>query len=262
MVGGIIMAHGDDKGLRLPPRLAPIQVVIVPIVKKDADREAVEGAGETEREAWERLPCVEACHGCTLLARRVKSSMSRYPSLPSSLTARQLCAAAEAAGLRARVDDRPDRSPGWKFSDWEMRGVPVRVEVGPRDVQQGTCVVARRDRPGKEGKEAGVPMEAGAFVAHVRGALDGVQASLFEEARAFRDANIVDVASYDELVRAVGEGKWARGGWAASDADERRVKEETGGTLRCFPFEQPVGPKTCLMTGKPAEEVAIFAKAY
>lgn len=108
----------------------------------------------------------------------------------------------------------------------------------------------------------GVPMEPAAFVAHVRALLADVQAALLAEAKAFRDANIVDVASYDELKAAVAAGKWARGGWAGSDAQETQIKEETQATLRCFPFEQPAGPHTCFMTGAPAAEVAIFAKSY
>uniref|UniRef100_A0A7S0RZ60 proline--tRNA ligase n=1 Tax=Chlamydomonas leiostraca TaxID=1034604 RepID=A0A7S0RZ60_9CHLO len=220
MIGGIIMTHGDDKGLRLPPRIAPVQVVIVPIVKKEGDRPAV-------------MDAVAA-----------------------------LEAAAKGAGIRVKVDADSRQTPGWKFNHWEMKGVPVRVEVGPKDVEAGGCVVARRDKPGKEGKQMGVPMEASAFVAHLHKTLEEVQGALLAEARAFRDAHIVDVKSYDELKAAIAEGKWARGGWAASDEDEKRVKEETQATLRCFPFEQPAGPHTCLMTGKPADEVAIFAKSY
>jgi prolyl-tRNA synthetase len=220
MVGGIIMAHGDDAGLRLPPALAPLQVVVIPILKKGADAAAVLAA------------------------------------------AAGMEAALKAAGVRAKVDAGSERTPGWKFNHYELRGVPVRVEVGPRDVEAGTCVVARRDRAGKEGKEAGVPLEAGAFVAHVSALLGEVQASLLAEATAFRDANIVDVASYAELQAAIAAGKWARGPWAGSDEEEGRVKDETQATLRCFPFDQPPHGGVCLLSGRPAAEVAIFAKAY
>ncbi|GIL59364.1 hypothetical protein Vafri_14248 [Volvox africanus] len=220
IIGGIIMTHGDDKGLRLPPRVAPIQAVIIPIVKKEEDR------------------------------------------VPVNEAAQRLADAAKAAGIRVKVDADERQTPGWKYNHWEMRGVPVRVEVGPRDVQSGTCVTARRDMPGKEGKQMGVSMEPAAFVAHVQGLLGEIQAGLTAQAAAFRDANIVDVRTYDELKEAIATGKWARGGWAASDEDEKRVKEETQATLRCFPFDQPEGPHTCLMTGQPASEVAIFAKSY
>ena len=220
MVGGVIMTHGDDAGLRLPPRLAPTQVVIVPILKKGTDSDAV----------------IAAAQG--------------------------LETALKAAGVRAQLDASQERTPGWKFNYYEMRGVPVRVEIGPRDVEAGTCVVARRDVAGKEGKVMGVPLEAGAFVGHVQGVLEEVQAALLADATAFRDANIVDVTSFEELKAAVGEGKWARGPWAGTDEEEEGVKEATQATLRCFPFEQPAHGGVCLMSGRPATEVAIFAKAY
>lgn len=220
MLGGIIMTHGDDKGLRLPPKLAPVQVIIVPIIKKDTGREEVMAAVD------------------------------------------QLCRDLKAAGVRVRVDDNELKTPGWRYNFWEMKGVPVRVEVGPKDVAQGTCVVARRDKPGKEGKEFGVPISGSGAVSHIQQVLDNVQQSLLEEARSFREQHTVDVTSYEELRKAISEGNWVRCGWAGSDEDEVRVKEETGATLRCFPFQQPPGPHTCIMTGGPAQEVAIFAKAY
>jgi prolyl-tRNA synthetase len=220
LIGGIIMTHGDDKGLRLPPNVAPTQVVIVPIVKKDADRAAVNAAADA------------------------------------------LKAALADAGVRVKVDGNELKTPGWRYNYWELKGVPLRVEVGPRDVEAGACVVARRDRPGKEGKEMGVSMEPAAFVGRVKALLADVQAALLQEAAAFRDANIVDVSSYDELKAAVAAGKWARGGWAGSDEQEKQIKEETQATLRCFPFDQPAGPHTCFMTGAPAAEVALFAKSY
>ncbi|GAX72561.1 hypothetical protein CEUSTIGMA_g17.t1 [Chlamydomonas eustigma] len=220
MIGGIIMTHGDEKGLRMPPKLAPIQAVLIPIIKKETDREPVMAA----------------------IAK--------------------LEATAKSAGFRVKVDADTRQTPGWKYNHWEMKGVPVRIEVGPKDVETNTCVTARRDKPGKEGKVFGVPMEAEGFTTHMKTLLDEIQASLLAEAHEFRNANIVDVKSYEELKAAVAEGKWARGGWAASDDDERKVKEETQATLRCFPFEQPAGPHICFMTGAPAQEVAIFAKSY
>jgi prolyl-tRNA synthetase len=117
-----------------------------------------------------------------------------------------------AAGVRVKLDDDTRNSPGWKFNHWEMKGVPIRIEVGPKDVAKDSCVLARRDKPGKEGKEFGVPVEAASLVAKVNGVLDEVQAALFREAKAFRDENIVDVASYDELKAAVGGGGWGGGG--------------------------------------------------
>jgi len=220
MIGGIIMAHGDEKGLRFPPRLAPIQVVIVPIYRKESEREAV-------------LASAAALHH-----------------------------AAEAAGIRSKLDDDDQRKPGWKFNFWEMKGVPIRVEVGPRDVKDGSCVTARRDIPGKEGKTFGVSVEPEVFVPHLHEMLDAVQLSLLESATSFRDENIVDVQSFAELQSVVQEGKWARGPWAGSYSDEEMIQESTSATLRCFPFEQPEGPLRCFLTGQPAQEVAIFAKSY
>ncbi|CAN1746146.1 Proline--tRNA ligase, chloroplastic/mitochondrial [Linum perenne] len=168
----------------------------------------------------------------------------------------------QSAGVKVKFDDTDTRTPGWKFNFWEMKGVPIRIEIGPRDVSSGSVVISRRDVPGKQGKVFGISMEPSILVGYVKDKLDEVQASLLEKAISFRDSNIVDVSSYEELKEAISVGKWARGPWSASDEDEARVKEETGATIRCFPFDQPKGTKTCLMTGQPAEEVAIFAKSY
>ncbi|KAF2921567.1 proline--tRNA ligase, chloroplastic/mitochondrial [Oryza sativa Japonica Group] len=219
-VGGIIMTHGDDAGLMLPPNIAPIQVVIVPIWKKGDEKSAV---------------------------------MEAVSSVQNTL---------KEAGIRVKVDDSELRTPGWKFNFYEMKGVPIRLEIGPRDVTNKSVVISRRDIPGKQGKEFGVSMDPSILVDHIKGRLVEIQASLLQKAIAFRDSNIVDVSSYGELKEAIAEGKWARGPWSASDADELKVKEETSATIRCFPFEQPEGAKKCFMTGNPAEEVAIFAKSY
>ncbi len=217
-VGAIIMTHGDDQGLILPPRLAPIQVVIVPIWKKSAEKEAV-------------LPAARA------LAERLRE-----------------------AGVRVRVDEADNKTPGWKFNYWEMKGVPLRVEIGPRDVAKNAVVLARRDVPGREGKIFGVPVaEAPERIARM---LEEIQAALLQRATEFRDANIHDVASYDELKEVIAAGGWARGWWGGTTEEEVRIKEETGATIRCIPFEQPEGAGTCFYTGRPAEKVALFAKAY
>ncbi|KAF5198307.1 Proline--trna ligase [Thalictrum thalictroides] len=219
-VGGIIMTHGDDAGLMLPPKLAPIQVVIVPIWKKSEEK-------------------VNVLEAAVSVEKVLKTS-----------------------GIKVKLDDSEQRTPGWKFNFWEMKGVPIRIEIGPRDVSSGTLVVSRRDVPGKQGKVFGISMERSTLESYVKDKLDEIQSSLLEKAEAFRDSNIVDVNSYDELKVAISQGKWARGPWSASETEELKVKEETGATIRCFPFEQPQGTKTCLMTGKPADEVAIFAKSY
>ncbi|KAM5572809.1 proline--tRNA ligase, chloroplastic/mitochondrial [Rosa sericea] len=219
-VGGIIMTHGDDTGLMLPPKIAPIQVVIVPIWKKEDDKAGVLNAASSVKDAL------------------------------------------HTAGIKVKLDDTDQRTPGWKFNFWEMKGVPLRIEIGPRDVSSQSVVVCRRDVPGKQGKVFGISMEPSILEVYIKDKLDEIQSSLLGQATSFRDSNIVDVSSYDELKVAISQGKWARGPWSASDKDELKVKEETGATIRCFPFDQPHGIKTCLMTGNPAEEVAIFAKSY
>ncbi|OYT70377.1 MAG: proline--tRNA ligase [Chloracidobacterium sp. CP2_5A] len=216
IVGAIIMVHGDDQGLILPPRLAPFQAVIVPIHKNDDERAQV----------------MEVVAGAQ----------------------RELAA----AGIRVKVDARDGLTPGFKFNDWEMRGVPLRIEVGPKDVAKRTVALARRDRPGKEGKTL-VSRDGLAAVASAT--LDDIQAALLAKATAFRDANIRDVATYDAFKEAIEIG-FARAWWAGDAALEQRIKEETKATLRCIPLDQPGGTGPCFMTGRPAATQAIFARAY
>jgi prolyl-tRNA synthetase len=219
MVGAVIMAHGDDQGLRLPPKLAPIQVVVVPIWRKDVERTAV----------------LELCDS--------------------------VLAQLKAAGLRVKLDGREDQTPGFKFNDWEMRGVPVRIEIGPRDVQSNAVVLARRDQPGKEGKRFGVPVAG--LAAEVQALLTEVQASLLAQATAYREANTTTVSSYDAFKEVLdGPGGFIRVHWAGSDEDEARIQEETRATLRCLPLDAPEGEGVCFLTGKKTDRVAIFARAY
>ena len=217
MVGAVVMTHGDDKGLRLPPKLAPYQVVIVPIFKDDSQRGAV-------METVERLRL-----------------------------------ALDHAGLRVHVDTRDGQSPGFKFNDWEMRGVPVRMEIGPRDVEKNNAVLARRDVLGRQGKQF---VSQDGIVEVVQSLLADIQSSLLEDARVFRDAHISDAATYDELRSVVGGGDWARVFWDGTDDDEEAVKDDTGATIRCFPFDQPYEPGKCVVSGRTTERVALFAKAY
>jgi len=216
MVGGIIMVHGDDQGLVLPPRLAPVQVVIVPIWKNDEEKSAVVAAAE------------------------------------------QLQAALVAANVRVKLDSRDEYSPGWKFNEWELRGVPIRMEVGPRDVANQQVVLARRDRPGKVGK-AFVPMAG--IVPAVSDLLVDIQGSLLARAAEFRDANTREVDDYVSLQEAVDEG-FARAWWCGSIACEDKIKEDTKATTRCIPFDQPGGKGRCVVCGEEATEMAIFARAY
>lgn len=215
MVGAVVMCHGDDQGLVLPPHLAPIQVVIVPIWRKDAERAAV----------------VEA-------AQKIKAQLKGI--------------------VRAELDQREGLSPGWKFNDWEMRGVPLRIEIGPRDVANQSVMVARRDIPGREGK---VQIAITELTASLPALLESVQTAIYQRALAFRDSHIVDVTTYEELREAVETG-FARAWWAGGTADEATIKEDCKATVRCIPTDQPGGSGTCVFTGKPATEVAIFGKSY
>jgi prolyl-tRNA synthetase len=216
VIGAIVMAHGDDQGLILPPRLAPWQAVIVPIYKNDA----------------EQGPVME-------VVTRLRAELA-------------------AEDIRVKVDDRETLSPGFKFNDWEMRGVPLRIEVGPKDVQKGTAALARRDQPGKEGKSF-VP-QAG-LADQVAETLMEIQASLFERALAFRRANTREPRDYSEFKDAVEKG-WAHVWWAGSREDEAKIKEETKATIRCIPLEQSGGEGRCFYTGQPAKEKVIFARSY
>jgi prolyl-tRNA synthetase len=162
------------------------------------------------------------------------------------------------ADVRVTLDQREGLSPGWKFNDWEMRGVPVRVELGPKDVAKQSAVLARRDRPGREGKVsaplADLPQAIGRLLVEI-------QQSLHDKALAFRKANTKDANTYDDLARAVETG-FAYSPWCGSPNCEAKIKEETRATMRCIPFDQSGGPVACVCCGQPATERAIFARAY
>ncbi|MCI0403723.1 MAG: proline--tRNA ligase [Acidobacteria bacterium] len=216
VIGAVIMVHGDDQGLVLPPRLAPFQVVVVPIFKSDEEKAVV---------------------------------------LPAAV---KVVEALAASGVRVKLDAREGVTPGFKFNDWEMRGVPLRVEVGPKDVAKQSVVLARRDRPGKEGKTfaslAGLPET-------VKQLLVDIQAALFERALAFRRAHTVETSEYAEFKAAVENG-FVLSHWCGAAACEEKIKEETKATLRCIPLEQTTDPGRCVVCGQPAKEKAFFGKAY
>jgi len=156
------------------------------------------------------------------------------------------------------MDEREGVSPGFKFNDWEMRGIPLRLEIGPKDVAKGSVVLARRDRPGKEGKAF---VEQQGLAASVAQLLEEIQKSLYDRALAFRLANTFEPATYDEFKNAVEKG-FAFSWWCGSSECEANIKEETKATMRCIPLEQPGGSGKCIHCGLPAKEKAIFARAY
>jgi prolyl-tRNA synthetase len=183
--------------------------------------------------------------------------------------ARKAEAQLKQAGIRVHFDGREELTPGFKFNDWEMRGVPVRIEIGPKDVQQNAVVLARRDSSreieaagGPKAKQFGVPVDGLAAV--VSNLLTGIQASLLQQATAMRDANtLTGIRSYDEFKQVLeGQGGFLRVHWAGSSEDEDTIKTDTKATIRCFPFEAPEGEGVCFYTGKPTNRVAIFARAY
>lgn len=216
MIGAIIMVHGDDQGLILPPRIAPTQTVLIPIYKTDAEKSTV-------MEAADRV------------SRELK-----------------------AEGIRLKVDAREEVTPGFKFNDWELRGVPLRIEVGPRDVEKESVTLGRRDIAGKAGKSSASRTN---LPAAVKTALAEVQASLLSRATAFRDANIHDPRTYDELVQVLQDG-WAFSWWCGSAECEARVKQDTKATTRNIPLEQPGGTGRCIVDGEPADKKVYFARAY
>jgi prolyl-tRNA synthetase len=164
------------------------------------------------------------------------------------------------------LDEREGSSPGWKFNDWEMRGVPLRVELGPKDVAKQAAVLARRDRPGREGK---VSAPLAGMLAAIEKLLTEIQQALHDKALAFRKANTHDATTYDELKKAVEMG-FAYSYWCGSGECEAKIKEETRATMRCIPIDQslgesnarPAGPGMCVYCGKSAPARAIFARAY
>ena len=213
LVGGVIMTHGDDSGLVLPPRVAPYQVVIVPIGRENW-REAV-------------LPRAQA----------IKSELA-------------------AAGIRVTLDERDER-PGWKFAEWELRGVPLRVEIGPKDIEKSSVLVARRDTREKQN------MAMDGLAASLRTLLDEVQRSLIERARRFREEHTVRVTSYDEF-KQVMEGRpgFVIAAWCGSAECEAQIKTDTQATIRNMPIDGTAPSGSCIRCDAPAMAEAWFAKAY
>jgi prolyl-tRNA synthetase len=215
LVGGIIMTHGDNEGLRLPPHVAPVQVIVVPIYKSDDERGAV-----------------------LQLSFKIRDALAGN-------------------GVRVKVDDRDQHRPGYKFSEWELKGVPVRIEIGPEEVSSDEVVLVDRTTGDKQ-KRAG-----GTVIADMAATLEGVQRSLYEDAKAFREANTHEAADYEELRTGIeSEGGFWIGPWCGDQACEEKVSVDTKATIRVLPVtrEDPGGP--CAVCGQPGVERATWAKAY
>ncbi|MFQ6613354.1 MAG: proline--tRNA ligase, partial [Fidelibacterota bacterium] len=214
LVGAVVMAHGDDKGLRLPPKIAPIQVIIVPIYRKPEDR------------------------------KRIADYLKAFTSVLKEKNIRL-------------QEDWSDASPGFKFNEWEMKGVPLRLEVGPRDVEKGQVVLVRRDTGEK------LFLDKDSLAEEIPRLLEDIQGELFRQALEFRERNTHKVSDFDEFREIIdGPGGFIRCGWDGTRETEAAVKEATRATIRCIPFdEQPEG-LTCVFSGRPARHEVIFARAY
>ncbi len=210
LIGAIIMTHGDDNGLVLPPAVAPVQVVVIPIAAHK------EGVTEAATAVYERLKTV----------------------------------------CRAKIDTG-DQSPGWKFAEYEMKGVPLRIELGPRDLENGCCVVVRRDN----GEKTVVPLDE--LESRVPELLQAVHDGLYQKALDRRAAMTYDVGTLEEL-KTTAEQKpgFIRAMWCGERACEDRLKEEAGVTSRCIPFEQETISDKCVCCGKPAKHMLYWGKAY
>jgi prolyl-tRNA synthetase len=213
-IGAIIMVHGDDKGLVLPPKIAPYQIVIVPI-HRDQEEEA----------------------GVMSFVDQVTDSLGDY---------------------RVKVDRRDGLTPGFKFNDWEMRGVPVRLEIGPKDVAAKEVVIARRDRPGKQGKRS---VALNGLEDALEDTLADIQQNMLARAAVFRDENIHKTDDYEEFKKIV-QGGWADVWWCDQAECEAQIKAETKATSRIIPLDQPGGEGKCIKCGDPAHERGLFSKAY
>ncbi|MCF0146371.1 MAG: proline--tRNA ligase [Eubacterium sp.] len=211
IIGALIMVHGDDSGLVLPPKIAPVQVMVVPI------RQDAEGVLDKAKELREEL---------------------------------------RAAGIRTNLDDT-DKSPGWKFAEQEIRGIPLRLELGPKDLAQGQAVLVRRDTREKEV----VPF--GELAERIPALLETIQSDMYNRAKEHLEAHIYEAASYPEFKETITKKPgFIRAMWCGDQACEDQIKEETGATSRCIPFEQTKVSDVCVCCGKPAKHLVLWGRSY
>ena len=213
LIGAVILTHGDEKGLRLPPRIAPIQLVIIPIAKNDEEEKNLKNYLEP------------------ITAALRKSKIRVY-------------------------EDWTNNSPGFKFNEWEMKGVPLRMEVGPRDIKEQKVVLARRDEKDK----LFIPKDD--VFDNIQRLLDNIQLKLITQARDFRDKNTHIVKDYEDFKSIISKGGFVRCGWDGNSETEAKIKQDTKATIRCIPFDEDPEELTCVLTGQKAKHEVIFAKAY
>lgn len=214
LIGALIMTHGDDKGIILPPKLAPTHCVLIPIYKGEDQRSQV---------------------------------IERLEAIGNTLT----------PDFRVKVDKREGYTPGWKFYDWEQKGIPLRIEMGPRDLEKKQVVLVRRDTGEK------IPVSTEGLMDRVRSVLDAIQKTLFEKARSFTLENSVTLDDYPEMVRFLeNPGGFVYGRLCNSFPCEEKIQEETKATVRCIPFDRPPDPGPCLVCGQPVDGRVVIAKGY
>ncbi len=215
LIGALVMAHSDDQGLVLPPRIAPWQVVIVPIYKGEEQKAQID---------------------------------ARVDQILSEL---------KAAGIRVKYDNSDQARPGWKFAEYEMKGVPVRLAIGARDLENNVVEVARRDNQTKE------TVSLNGLTAHVQSLLSDIQQNLFDRAKAYRDAHITPADSWEQFEQLLDEkGGFIAAHWDGTPETEEAIKEKTKATIRCIPLNQSPEAGTCILTGKPSTQRVLFARAY
>lgn len=214
LIGALIMTHSDDNGLVLPPKLAPIQVVIIPISKN---------------------------------AEQLQTITSKVQPIIDEL---------RKAGITVKYDDADNKRPGFKFADYELKGVPVRLVLGARDIENGTIELMRRDTLEKET----LPLDG--IAQHVEKLLDDIQENIFQKAKAYRDAHIYECDNYNEFKERIKDGGFFLCHWDGTAETEAQIKEETQATIRCVPFGVEQTPGTDMVSGKPATQRVIIARSY
>lgn len=215
LIGALVMAHSDDDGLILPPRIAPLQVVIVPIYKGDEQKAKIDAK------------------------------------------AAEIMKQLKAAGISVKYDDNDNTRPGWKFAEYELKGVPVRVALGARDLENGLVEIARRDTKEKQN------VSVDGTVAHIQQLLVDIQQNLFNRAKAYRDEHTTKVDSWDDFLRILdGKGGFVAAHWDGTAETEEAIKEKTKATIRCIPLQGEEEEGACILTGKPSRQRVLFARAY
>ena len=215
LVGALVMAHSDDQGLVLPPKIAPLQVVIVPIYKGDQQKATVD------------------------------------------IKAKEIIAQLKDLGIRVKYDDSDNARPGWKFAEYEMKGVPVRITLGARDLENNIAEIARRDTKEKRN------LSLDGLIIYVADLLNEIQQNMYKKAEAYRDEHITTADSWDEFEKLLDEkGGFISAHWDGTAETEEAIKEKTKATIRCIPLDNPQEEGKCILTGKPSKERVLFARAY